>query len=248
MTLVRIQHTSMQFSDDKDQHAHDAQAIFNRAEVRNIWACTGTEAGQPELRKLLEREAKEHGFRIHAHKFGEWVALNKDHLDELKQGYEGPMIPGTRGLSAAQGAHAPRGICWMQGHAKGDGRVLTFGAAHMLTDRSERASHTSNAALTRGIAVFGREFGAGKRVVFMCADVNENDARADVFHGAPFTSISDELGRHPATHGRRAIDVVASYDADRFVKAQSYRVLDDSELRLYTDHYALEATYEVRNK
>jgi hypothetical protein len=251
---VRIQHTSMQFSDNGDQHRHDAKSIFDRAEHQGVWACTGTEAGNTngnhDLRTALSREAQAHQFGIYLSGFGEWVALNKRLLQDFDHGMAGPFIMGTHGLTASQGAHSPRGIAWMSGITRPKDRLshigrLTFGAAHYLTDRSEQATNMTNKPLTKGIADWGHEHGQGNNVVFLGADVNTNDRAADVFMGQPFTTIADELGKWPATHGRRAIDVVASYNHDRRVKAKSYQVLDDNDMYLAGDHYALDAVYEL---
>ena len=251
--VVRIQHTSMQFSDSVGQHKHDAKAVFDRAVKRNIWAMTGTEAGagrsNHDLRDALIAEAKRHGFYIQAHKDGEWVALNRKYLESFEKGYEGPFIKGTTGLKAAQGAHGPRGVAWASGKAIGHklGRI-TVGSAHYLTNRSEAVSGSNN-PLINGIAAWAKKAGAGANVVFLGADTNTSDKRQDVFNGKPLTSISDELKKWPATMPSGGkIDIVGSYDHDGRVKAKAYTVLDDKEFFLNTDHYLLEASYEITER
>lgn len=254
MTTLRIQHNSMQFSDNAEQHAHDAKAVFDRAAEREVAFVTGTESGSSpvnhDLRDLVIREAHKHGYFIHAHKFGDWVAMNRDLVELEDHGYRGPYIEGTKGIKASQGAHSPRGITFVSGRLKAeDLGLLTVGSAHFLTDRSEAVSGT-NAPLIEGVGKFGREFGGGRKLVFMDADANDNDRAHDVFNGQPFTTVADELDKHPGTHGRDKehgfpIDFIASYDADRRVTAVKYHVLDDSDLKLFTDHFLLEATFEI---
>ena len=250
---VRIQHSSMQFSDSVGQHQHDAKAVFDRAVNRGVWALTGTEAGAArsnhDLHDALIKEAKSHGFYLNAHKDGEWVALNKEYLESFEKGFEGPFIKGTTGLKAAQGAHGPRGVAWASGRAVGHrlGRI-TVGSAHYLTNRSEAVSG-SNDRLVNGISNWARGAGKGQNVVFLGADTNTSDKLRDVFNGKPLTSISDELKKWPATMPSGGkIDIVGSYDHDGRVKAKSYTVLDDKEFFLNTDHFLLEATYEITER
>ena len=243
----------MQFSDSNAQHAKDAMLVFDRAVDKSIWACTGTEAGgsksNHDLRDALIREAGKHEFFIFSHPLGEWVALNKRFLENFEKGFEGPFIKGTTGLKASQGAHSGRGVAWASGTAKGKrlGRI-TVGSAHYLTNRSEAVSG-SNDRMVKGINAWATKHGKGNGVVFLGADVNTNDKRRDVFNGRPLTTIADELKKWPATMESGAvIDIVASYDHDGRVKAKSYDVLDDREYKLNTDHYLLQATYEITER
>src|ERR1043165_1977838 len=91
---VQIQHTSMEAFDSPQEHLHDAKAIFDRAVMRKVWACTGTEAGggrkNHDLRDFLIKQAHQHDFYIFAHPQGEWVALNKAYLRNFTHGFAGP--------------------------------------------------------------------------------------------------------------------------------------------------------------
>lgn len=253
MTVIRLQHTSCEFSDSAREHEHDAEAIFGHAEEERVWACTGTEAGKSgDLRDILAAAARRHGFNGFFHASGEWVALSKRYLYRFMSAWEGPWIPGTHGLSAAQGGHSPRGCAYMAGEALDGPDIgrLTFGAQHWLTERSIQKTGVSNEAMIEGTARWARTHGAGRNKVFLGADANTNDARLDVFQGKPMTSAADELGKHPATHGRSTergsvIDVIASYDQDQKVKALRYQVLDDSRLRLNGDHFLLLAAFGI---
>lgn len=253
---VRIVHSSQQFSDTKAQHIHDADALFGYCRDNGVSFVSGTEAGNSpannDLRMALLAASKRTNFLMNAHKWGDWTAVNLSLCEFIEDGYAGPFIEGTTGLKPSQGAHAPRGITWSTARSKAKGvGVLTMGSAHFLTQRSIVASKTTNAPLQLGIGAWGKQKSKGKRLVFIGADVNQDDERRQPFGAAPFTTVWDELGKYPATHGRdkqhgSTIDVIASYDADRRVSAQSARVLDDGDLSLYTDHFVIDATFAVR--
>lgn len=254
---VRIQHNSMQFSDNPKQHAHDAKAVFKRARETGALFVTGTEAGAKEgdedLHSLLIDAAKEYDYHINAQRFGDWAAVDKRQVlkDSIHHGYEGPFIPGTHGLKASQGAHSPRGITTIEAEprVKGVG-IVTMGCAHFLTHRSTLVSG-SNQPLITGISRWAHGAGSGRKLVFFDADANLRDDRVDVFNGAPLTTCWDELGKYPATHGLNkqrgtTIDIVSSYDHDGRVECKSAHVLDDSDLKLATDHFMLEVVYKVK--
>lgn len=246
---LRVQHNSMQFSDTRAQQMHDAEAVFELAKRRGTLFVTGTEAGAGNgVRDAVLMFGKQLGFKVHAHRTGDWVAVNTAIAKVVNFGYEGPYIPATVGKSVAEGAHAARGIPWVT--VTFGTLTATMGCVHYLTKRSIEASG-SNAPLIAGIAAFGKAKGAGRQLVFVNGDVNLDDEKQDVFRGEPFTTCWDELGKHPATHGESkargsTIDVSASYNYDGRVRATSARVLDDGDLKLATDHFVIEATYTVR--
>jgi hypothetical protein len=246
--LLRVMHASMQFSDTVAQHQRDADRVFRYAKANGIVFLTGTEGGGTSLSKALAASAKLNGFRLNLHRSGEWVAVNGELATVIEQGHEGPFIPGTKGLKASQGGHAPRGITWTTAQVPKIGKVTT-GSVHYLTRRSMDAGDKTNDPLARGIASWGRDKGKGRALVLVNGDMNMDDARTDTFLGGPFTSVWDELKKWPGTLGTKArgrtIDVSASYDHDRRVSARSAKVLDDRELQLGTDHFPLVAVYAV---
>ena len=63
--------------------------------------------------------------------------------------------------------------------------------------------------------------------------------------GGPLTSAWDELGIYQNT-GHGNIDVIASYDRDRRVRAEHIQAFPDSDFPLATDHFLVEAWYRVR--
>lgn len=252
---VVIQHNSMQFSDDRDQHEHDVNVVFDLAVDTGSWMIGGTEAGdisrKHDLHDLIIDIGEGHDFYVFAHKYGEWVALNKRYMHNFGHEYMGPFIEGTHGISAPQGAHSPRGVTVGYGEARQHSLgQLAFAEAHYMTHRSEAVSG-SNEPLYKGIAEYGRMYGSAHKKAFMCADANERDDHVDVFHGRPFTTISDELNKKFKTHGINThrgtqIDYIASYDSDGGVKGKEFEVWDDSDHKLFSDHFILHAVYGVK--
>jgi hypothetical protein len=254
---VVVQHTSGQFSDSPAAHRHDARTLFEHARDVGAWAATGTEAGDAahnhDLHDALHNAAHAVDFYFYGSHAGEWVAVNRKFLRFIDHGFDGPFIPGTHGLSPAQGGHGPRGIAWVTACARDDVDLgnLTFGSCHFLTARSIAETGHTNAPLVAGAGAFGRKFGRGSDLVVLDGDANLDDLRVDVFDGEPFTTLADELGRHPATHGRdvdhgRPIDFLASYDPDGRVSGRRYVVLDDHRLALAGDHFLLLGRYDVK--
>lgn len=252
---VRVGHASMQFSDNDEQHAHDAEAAFAHAEARGYACLTGTEAGAGagNLTRELTRAAKRHGYRFHrAH--GDWVAVRKDLGPVVSKGYV-PVHGSHNAIKDPNpGNYAPKGIPWVKVDASKHGiGVITFGAGHFLTKGAKPSQtlpgpanhHTLNEQHAKAVGVWARRHAKGNALVLWGADVNRNDRDLDVLSGAPLTTCWDELGKWPNT-GHGPIDVIASYDGDGRVECRAARVWDDKALKLHTDHYLIEATYDVR--
>jgi len=256
VTRVVIQHNSGQFSDTPFEHISDARATFAHAVKVGAWAVTGTESANApknhDARDALLHCGAEANFFVFAHPYGEWVALNRRFLKNFDHGYMGPYIPGTHGLDAAHGAHAPRGIAWAQGVAK-DGVTgkITVGSTHWNTPAQNKATGQSNSKMAKGSQAFGLRHGRDKDIVFLNGDANERDDATDIFEGGDFLTIADERKDWPKTHGLNtkrgtAIDFIASWTRDNRVSAVDYEVLDDSQLKLFFDHFVLVGTFEIR--
>src|SRR4051812_31680901 len=194
MTDLRVAHASMQYSDTDANHEHDAHSVFRYAHDHGVVFLTGTEGTR--MRAYLHTFAKQYGFRLNAYETGEWAAVRNSLAGIEDSGFEGPFIPGTRGMRASMGGHQARGIAWVTANVPDIGTV-TVGSAHFLTHRSVRATHTTNGKLIAGIAQWGRDKGAGRDLVIFNGDVNSDDQRNDVFQGRPFTTVWDELGQWP---------------------------------------------------
>lgn len=245
ITLAQI---SGEAFDSPRQHRSDARKQFDFFVRHGVWAAMGTEAGATEknhdYRDALILEAEKHDFYIFASKYGEWVALNRRVLHDFDHGYDGPFLAHGPG-------HSGRGVAWASATAR-DGKLgrLTFGELHALAPHNIEKG-LSNEPLWLGVADWGHTMGLGSDIVFVSGDSNDDDLKHDVFQGGPFTTIADELGKHPGTHGKNKqtgnpIDFIASYNKDKRVEGiPPYKVFDDSDLKLATDHFLLLANFEV---
>lgn len=247
MTQVRIMHASMEHGDTTAAKQHDARAVFDRAVARDVAWITGTEAGYgagSDMRDVLKNTARNHHYRFHIAAGDVWIAV-QDKLVAKKTWKKGwiETLPASTGSLR----FSTRGLIWVQftTPTASLGQV-SVGCAHYQTHGSKPGEeyYDANTKLTRVIGDWGKEHGAGRAICFFGGDTNISDRHYDVFRGQPFTTAADELKAWQDS-GHGSIDVIASYDADGRVKAQTWNVLDDKEFQLYTDHYLCEATYEV---
>lgn len=249
---IGVQHSSMQFSDHAGQMAHDARALFVHAREAGNVLLTGTEAATATaLHELLPTIGDAHGFYVFAHKWGEWVAVDRDWGKPMDHGYR--YVLDALHVPASEGGHNPRGITWLEAkpHDPDVAPRVTLAAFHLLTAGSIAAGTQTNRLLQTAAGDVARERAGGRRIAFVNGDVNLHDDQVDVFRGAPLTTCWDELGEYPHTHGTQragsTIDVIASYDGDGRVHCAKAHAYTDAELPLYTDHNLIDARYTVRN-
>jgi hypothetical protein len=264
---LRTAHVSLQFSDSSGQHTHDVEKVFRRAKQRRQAFVTGTESGPGagNTGSEIVRVARENGYvpwvpevqaRGIAHHTDCWIAVRKDLIDGDLEKYFELVIPGSGqldGLAHASGKKwAPKGLLSVSFDSTNDdlGRV-SVGAAHYLTGGREPGNPfwEWNKKLGKEISDWAVEMGKGSDLVFYQGDQNMADGRndqpqGDTFFGGPLTSTWDELEKWENT-GHGCIDVIASYNRDKRVTALKTNALNDREFRLNTDHFYVEATFEV---
>jgi hypothetical protein len=243
--MVKGGHLSGQFGDPSPQQRHDANAIFKRARAHGILWFTGTEAGNPAIITALTAAAEMYHFRLSI-KRESWIAVDRDFI---KKGFAQHFVPVVES-SEGHGRHSDRGIFYVEFDTENIGHVV-LGTWHQLTDGREPGgpNYALNLRLMNAVDEWVREQGAETNLVFCGADQNDNDRVADTFKGAPLTSLADELHKYEDTHeggGNAVIDVMASYDGDKRVEGKDLIVDDDSEFKLFTDHYLLVGTWRVR--
>lgn len=254
---LHLMHASMQFKDSTREKRCDAEKIFQRARRRRVAWITGTEAGPGagKMRRELRKAAKANGYRLFIPRAATdcWIAVDKDFVaGDWKQGYRKVIKKSTAYPEkvVGKGRWGHKGIVWVSFDTVDLGRI-SIGAAHYLTKAHHPKSSRwpLNRRLARAIGKWAEEEGQGSNLVFYGGDQNMLDARekqpqGDTFFGEPLTSAWDELGKYQNT-GHGTIDVIASYDADGRVVAKYVRALDDDAFFLNTDHYLVEAGYEV---
>lgn len=244
---LRMQHTSLQFSDKPDQQEHDVRALFEKGEAWPIKS--GTEAGVDKvgdnrLRPLLIHFAEKHDHIINF--AGDaWVAVDRKIIVPGSVKKEDVFLISNdtmvghghdRYVAALHFVHATPGV----GH-------ISVGSVHYAT--KGRVPGDPNYDINRVCAVkIGRwlaQNGHGSNLAFINGDFNIPDARLDFALGENFTSMADELEAWQNT-GHGPIDGFCSYDRDGRVKAKRFNVLDDSEFKMFSDHFMCRGTWETR--
>jgi hypothetical protein len=243
MTRVKIWHASMQFSDSDAQHTKDVNKVFGAAREQGVAWITGTEAGpgSGNLNELLSAIAPLTGYHLyHPLKTDNWLAVSTAFIDGGFTGRYHEVFPGKAHL------HSSRGIVSATFRHDKLG-TITVGTSHLLTKGQQPGDpfFAQNTRYTKAIGDWAREYGAGSRLLFFGGDMNEQDARVDTFRGQPLTSCWDELKIHPST-GHGEIDLVANYDLDTRVRCHSARSFDDRAFFLNSDHFLIEAVYDIR--
>lgn len=244
MSTVHVMHCSMQFSDNTAQKKADAKKIFDRAKTRKVAWITGTEAGMgasADLRKALQDEARAHNYKFVVHS-DVWIAVNRELI--TRGSWDDGWIA-TLPSSAGSQKFSERGLVWVQFANKELG-TISVGCSHYMTHGQKPSDeyYKANIKAAKTIGDWAKKHGAGSKICFYGGDQNIQDRDGDTFRGQPMTSLADELKDWQST-GHGAIDVIASYDHDGRVKGKYWRVLDDKEFFLNTDHWLCEGGFEV---
>lgn len=273
MAHVRAAHISLQFSDSAKQQERDIVSLFHRATQRNYAWLTGTESAPGSGNKngpLLDRIGEDSGFRMWVpslYEDGEgrfadcWIAVRENFVNgPWKTDYR-HVIPRSAKLYAELNHEnpakmkpkwGPKGLTTVEFKNNRLGE-FNLGSAHYLRygdeDTPDAVIHGVdhyewNKKLAKEIEDWALEVGKGPALAFYAGDQNMNDRKYDTFHGGPMTSVADELRRWQNT-GHGPIDVMASFNRDKRVEAMSFRVFDDTEFFLHTDHFLLEAIYRI---
>jgi len=248
-TTFRVAHSSGQFSDLPEQQRVDAHRILRRVHNTQALWCTGTEAGSNSVLKptFLEID-QDHGLRFVKGKTGDvWTLYRLDLFDGKADVEWYKVVDGHGG----KGAFADRGILRVTGYSplfKADGTIL---CAHLVTHgqpdavtQSEKRRLGYNEQIMAKAAELGKEFGAGRNLVFYGGDQNVPE-RKGLLLGAPFTSLATELDKVQNT-GHGPIDCIASYNKDGRISGVDFDVLDDHEFRLNTDHFYCEGVFALK--
>jgi len=247
-TMLRSQHTSLEFSDDPAQQEHDVKALFSDGGAFPIK--TGTEAGGPidgenQNKALLIEYAEQYDHVINF-AADSWIAVDKSIVVPGSLKKEDVFLA-SNDMFREKVHGADRIMATMSWeHTKpGLGRIH-YGSVHYATkgakpgDPNYRVSVICAEKISRWLA----KNGAGSDLSFVNGDFNMPDRTLDFSLGRNFTSMADELKAWQNT-GHGPIDGMCSYDRDHRVKAHKFVVLDDSEFKLYSDHFMCRGTWEI---
>jgi GH25 family lysozyme M1 (1,4-beta-N-acetylmuramidase) len=257
--LLACAHASLEFSDTPAQHTADIEKIFAHEKARGARWITGTEAGRgaTNTNEELARIGRAHGYAVFLPSANTdcWVAVAEDFIEgQWTTGYI--KVIGSSRDTGDPHRHAERGVVWVQFATSSYGTISVAAAHHLTHGRSPGAEQhdepgdpvdhfAENKKLSKAIADWALERSAGRNLAFFGGDTNMGDKSADVFFGAPLTTLWDELKKWPDT-GHGTIDVIASCDNDRRVIGKSCRALDDEELALHMDHFLVDGEFLVR--
>lgn len=238
-------------------HVYDTvehrKADFDKLFARGYDIVTWTEAA--DIESQVSDLADKHGYIVNQKGRGDGGAAIKRSL--IKPGSLKRDFIHVIDSAPASGDPIPHGsvdITWVEYDDVDLGRhVSVGGGVHALTkgrtpnqlpDSAPVDHYAENTKLVHACGDWAVEQGKGSAIAFLAADSNMNDAKVDVFRGAPLTTCWDELDIHPNT-GHGNIDVIASYDADKSVKWVRARAFTDAEAPFYSDHFLIEAVAEI---
>ena len=124
---------------------------------------------------------------------------------------------------------------------------LHVGGVHLYTHGRKHgdSNYELNVQATWNIEKWLRNAARGTDLGFVNGDWNIVDRSMDVALGRNFTSMADKLKAWQNT-GHGSIDAMCSYDHDGRVQAHHFNVLDDTELKLFTDHFLCHGTWKIR--
>ena len=245
-SVLKMQHTSLQYSDSRDQQFEDVEKLFAKGKAFPIK--TGTESG-PEATNhnldALQKFAKEYNHVLHA-AYGNWIAVDRKIIKSgtVKKGKvfvaSNDEIVGRmhdRVFPTLEFDHEDPRL----GH-------IAQAAAHYPTKgaRPSDPNYDINKKYAARLQNWMQRASRGTRLAFVNGDFNMNDILLDWAFDGHFTSMADELNAHANT-GHGPIDGFCSYDKDGRVKAKTFNVLDDSELHMHTDHFVCRGTWTVRH-
>lgn len=247
-TKLRMQNSSLQFSDTHKQQKHDVRLLFSEGQQYPIK--TGSEAGLDRTggsmnRHYLMQFADEYNHVLHFAR-DNWVAVDR-----------AIVVPGSveKGSVFVVDGDKTKG----RGH---DSVMATLGFTHInplvgrihqgavhypTQGRTPRDPNWEwNELYAERIGGWMQDEARDKDLAFVNGDFNMPDRKSDWAFGEHFTSMADELKAWEGT-GHGDIDGFCSYDKDGRVTATRFAVLNDQEQFMFTDHYVCQGVWDIRH-
>ena len=242
---AEVGHFSGQFSDNPEQWRHDLEVVMSRG---YDWI-TGTEAGESDNWTVVRSVAAAKGYTLRRFR-SNWIAIHRSVFvpGSIKSG---DKVVVDNDLVVGHG-HDTSYVWLTFTHSTPGVGKISITASHYPTkgrpdakDPAYRVNLKWTRMLGRQIGEKMRELGKGKALSFYGGDQNITDKENNTFfHDLPI-SCWDEIQRWPGT-GHGNIDVVARSKKDGRVKCIRARAFTDKQLFLYSDHYLIQAVYEIR--
>lgn len=246
-SVLKHQHTSLQFSDDAKQQKADVEKLF--AKGKQFPVKTGTESGDDNaLFDLIAQHAKKNN-HVLMRKQGNWVAIDKAIIKPgSKTVKDSVFVVSNDHIVGHMRDRAFPYITFTHADPR-MGRISVAGFHYPTKGREHGDPNNDiNKLYAKKIAEWMRRVAKGQNIALGAGDFNMIDSleRQDWAFDGPFTSMADELGKHKDT-GHGPIDGFVSFDKDGRVKAKKFEVLSDSKMQMYTDHYVCRGTWTVRH-
>lgn len=245
-SVLKHQHTSLQFSDTREQQRKDVEKLF--AKGKSFPIKTGTESGTDNpLREFVEYYAAKNDHKLVTRQ-GNWVAVDNAIIKKGSARAGHVFVVSNDRLTGHQ---ADREFPTL-GFTHVDprmGRINVAGFHYSTKGQTQGAPNwDTNKLYAQEIAKWMRKVAKGQAIAIGAGDFNMIDSleKQDWAFGGPFTSMADELGKHKNS-GHGPIDGFISFDKDGRVKAKKFEVLDDGDLQLFSDHYMCRGTWTVRH-
>lgn len=245
---VRIAHYSGLYKNSLDEWRSDTRKVFSR---KYDWI-TGTEVGEEANYKIVKNMAFIHGYKIMRFR-DVFIAVKRDIIKPGSYRKKSAVVA----LAAQTFGRGHDTVTASVRFKHVDPRVGVIGvvASHYpnrgrpdAKDPAYRVNLKWTKAVAKALVSRMEKLGRGRaRLAFYGGDQNIVDRFSDTFFGGPVTSCWDELKKWPDT-GHGNIDVIASFDKDRRAVCLSAKALDDETLPLFSDHYLIEATYDIKTK
>ena len=250
---LRFAHASLQFSDPAKQREADIRTIFERG----YDVITGTEAGaEPgeggrSTSAMLRKQAADSGYLIGVtDRFDTWTAVKSSIVDkDFKAGARFALWRSSK-TPGAKGRWGDKGVVWVGWDMGPTFGEFAVGSVHPLTKRGAGSARRKRASDIEYAKVVGSWINSlpDETSTFIGGDFNRVDKKYDLTMGQwPGASCWDDLRVHPNT-GHGNIDAILRDKRDSRVKCISAKVLADKDLFLHTDHFLVEAVYEVTSR
>lgn len=247
---LRIAHCSLQFSDSENKKKYDLEKLFSRGYDQ----IGGTEAGPGAgaSQRLLKAAARKYGYKIVlSDKYGTWLAVRKTGyvFGSFKSGHEHALD--NSGVLKTPGKFGAKGVVWGVWNSGKTYGKFAQGVVHYTNTSGSGGAAKKKAFDTKYARVLkawrDRRVRYGS-LVFMTGDMNRNDRTNDVFMGTGgWITCWDEMKVYPHTsdgeHG--SIDVIARQTGTSRAKCVGARHWNDNGIFMNTDHYIIEATYDI---